>query len=162
VGGGRERCKTTHKDPRTAARFPDHPSEIEVREVPIMGAIETFFAEYVFGPRRLDLFREHFDDSGARARAEYERRLAGLEGRIAAAEQAKKRLLREMANLPDDEEIAAELRAGLQAEFAERDRERRGPVAELEALRAGGTADARGHGVAGRAAPAAGYAGRGR
>jgi site-specific DNA recombinase len=130
------RCKTTHRDPRTAKRFPDHPSEIEVRERPIMGAIETFFAEHVFGPNRLELFREHFDDSGERARAEYERRLSGLEGRIAAAEQDKKRLVREMANLPDDEEIAAELRAGLQAEFAERERERRGLVAELEALRA--------------------------
>jgi hypothetical protein len=41
-----------------------------------------------------------------------------------------------MANLPADDEIAAELRAGPQAEFAQRDRERRGLMAELEALRA--------------------------
>jgi site-specific DNA recombinase len=140
--GGRDRrgvayyrCKTSHEDARMVERFPDHPTEITVGERPILDAIETFFAEHVFGPRRVELFREHFDDAASRAHAEYEARVAGLERGVTAAEQAKKKLVREMANLPDDEELAAELRAGLQEHYREQEAEKRRLVAELEALR---------------------------
>ncbi len=62
-------------------------------------------------------------------------RVRNLEGRIAAADKAKRRLVGELESLPDDEEMAVTMRATIHERFSERDAERRALVAELEELR---------------------------
>ncbi|TMC07681.1 MAG: amidase [Chloroflexi bacterium] len=129
------RCNLNHSDPRTAGRYPDHPKGILVREDLMHWAVETFFREHVFGPRRLELLSDQFDGASARAYEEHAARVSGLEARIAAAEKGKRRLVGELESLPDDEELAAAMRASIQERFGERDAERRALVAELETLR---------------------------
>jgi hypothetical protein len=91
-------CQLDHSDPRVAERFPDHPRAVVVREDVLHGAIDQFFAEHVFGPRRGELFRQHFDEAAARAHAEHAERIASLETRITTAEQAQRTLTRELGS----------------------------------------------------------------
>jgi site-specific DNA recombinase len=130
------RCKTTHADPRTQPRFPDHPNSVEVREDMLHAAIEAFFAERVFGEHRLALFAQHFSEDQARAHATHARQVASLEGRLSAADRGKRKLLREIEAMPDDDELAEAMRADIRARYYEQEVDRRRLVAELDDLKA--------------------------
>jgi len=125
------RCNTNLKDHRMAERFPDHPSSLVVQEDVLLAAIEAFMTEHVFGERRMELLREYLDEASARAYAEHGQRVASLEARIADAEKSRRRLIRELERLPDDEELAESLRADIHERYRERETERRSLVAEL-------------------------------
>src|SRR6266566_2202185 len=94
------RCKTTHADPRTQERFPDHPNTVSVREDVLHAAVEGFFTDHMFGSDRAALLAQHFSEATARAHAEHVQHVAGLEARVTAAEQAKRRLVREIERYP--------------------------------------------------------------
>jgi hypothetical protein len=129
-------CPLDHADPRVAERYPDHPRGVLVREEVLHGAIEEFFAEHVFGPHRAELFHRNFDEAAVRAHAEHAERIASLEKRITAAEQAQRTLTRELGKLPADEAVATRLRAGIHEHFGELEAERLSLMAELEAAQA--------------------------
>jgi site-specific DNA recombinase len=125
------RCKIDHLDPRTVEQFPDHPKTVMVHEDVLHAAIEAFFADHVFGERRSELLREYTDEAASRAFAEHGEQVASLEARIADAEKSRRRLIRELERLPDDEELAESLRGDIHARYRERESERRSLVAEL-------------------------------
>jgi hypothetical protein len=58
--------------------------------------VEAFFTDHMFGSDRAALLAQHFSEATARAHAEHTQRVAGLEARVTAAEQAKRRLVREI------------------------------------------------------------------
>src|SRR5438034_230500 len=72
------RCKTTHADPRTLRRFPDHPNTVSVREDVTHAAVEGFFADHMFGSDRAALLAEHFSEAADRAHREHVKRVGGL------------------------------------------------------------------------------------
>jgi hypothetical protein len=130
------RCEARRDDPHILEEFPDHPRSVSVREDVLSAAVEAFFADRIFGEGRARLLAQHFSEAEACAHAEHAQRVANLEARIAAHEQTKRRLVREMATLPDDDDLAASMRGDLREEYYREERDRRAQVEELDQLRA--------------------------
>ena len=130
------RCEARRDDPHILEDFSDHPRSVSVREDVLSAAVEAFFADRIFGEGRARLLAQHFSEAEARAHAEHAQRVANLEARIAAHEQTKRRLVREMATLPDDDDLANTMRGDLREEYYREERARRTLVEELDQLRA--------------------------
>ena len=129
-------CPHNPANPRHAATHPGHPRTVKVPQTRLDQIAARFFAEHVFGPRRVELLAAQLPATDAAAEASRDTQAAALQARLRQIETGLNSCILELEQLPADpgDHAGTALRARIRARFAELHHEQQDKQTQLANL----------------------------